>query len=128
LESTPLSQKEISEATGYSVPTVSKALNTLSSLGSVRRTRKPQARTALYYVEMHPVEMLSGGLARWILVAEMMRRRVAEIQRKVEEARGEDPQRAERLAKRLGELASFLPRMIEVMARAVEEVRRLTAS
>jgi len=50
------------------------------------------------------------------------------MRRTVEEARGEDPQRAERLARRLGELASFLPRMIEVMARAVEEMGRLTAS
>jgi len=128
LEARSLSQREISEATGYSVPTVSKALNTLTSLGSVRKARKPRARTTLYYVEMHPLEMLSGAVAKWMLIAEIMGRRVAEIQRKMEEVRGEDVERAQRLARRLTELASSLPRMLEVMERAMNELRRLTAS
>jgi len=37
-------------------------------------------------------------------------------------------ERAERLARRLTELASSLPRMLEIMERAMSELRRLTAS
>ncbi len=124
LEGKPISQKQISEKTGYSLPSVSKALNTLTSLGSVRKIRGSGARTMLYFVEMHPSEMMSGGLVKWILTAKAMERRVTQIQSRLGEYRAEDPERVERLKETLSKLGSSLPKMIQVIEKAVDELRR----
>lgn len=122
----PLSQKEISEKTGYSIPTISKILNTLASLGSVRKTKRPGTRTALYHVEMHPLDMVSGAFVRWVVVARTMEHRVAEIQRRIgNKAMIEDDERAEKLIMMLENLSSSLPKMIGIVENAINEARRL---
>lgn len=128
IENRPLSQKEIAEKTGYSISTVSKTLKTLLPLGSVRKMKEPEKRVTLYYVEMHPLEILSGTLTRWILTARSMGRRMAEIREELENVKPEDPERAERLLDMMSRFADPIPKMTEIMEKAVGDIQELIKS
>ena len=125
VENRPLSQKEIAERTGYSIPTVSKTLKTLLPLGSVRKAKKPGSRVMLYHVEMHPLEIFSGTLTRWVLTARAMARRMAEIREELEDAKSEDPEKVQKLLGVLGRFADPIPKMTEIMDKAIADIQRL---
>jgi len=125
IENRPLSQKEIAERTGYSIPTVSKTLRTLLPLGSVRKTKKPGSRVTLYHVEMHPLEIFSGTLTRWVLTARTMGRRMAEIREELGDAESEDPERVKKLLGVLGRFADPIPKITEIMEKAIVDIQRL---
>ena len=125
IENRSLSQKEIAERTGYSIPTVSKTLKTLLPLGSVRKTKKPGSRVTLYHVEMHPLEIFSGTLTRWVLTARTMARRMAEIREELEDAKSEDPEKVQKLLGVLGRFADPIPKMTEIMEKAIVDIQRL---
>ena len=124
VENIPLSQREIAEKTGYSIPTVSKTLKILLPLGSVRRMKKPGKRVTLYQVEMHPLEILSGTLTRWMLTARTMARRMSEIQEGLEKARSEDPERVQMLLRMLREFVDPIPEVTEIMEKAIEDIHK----
>lgn len=123
IEGVPLSQQELAEKTGYSIPTISKTLKTLTSLGSVRKTKQPGKRLTLYYADMHPPEMLSGALRNWVILARTIERRVTLISQKLENAKDENPDRAEKLRKILMEFTASIPKMIEIMERVIKGIR-----
>jgi len=125
VESRPLSQKEIAERTGYSIPTVSKTLKMLLPLGSVRKTKKPGSRVTFYHVEMHPLEIFSGTLTRWVLTARTMARRMAEIREELEDAESEDPERVQKLLRVLGRFVDPIPKITEIMEKAIADIQRL---
>ena len=116
----PLSQQEIAERTGYSIPTISKSLKTLLSLGSVRKARKTGKRTGLYYVEMHPSEILRGALMKWLSTAKTMQRIMLAIHEELEEVKDENPKRAGRLMKISTDFAVSIPRMTNAIEDAIK--------
>ena len=124
VENIPLSQREIAEKTGYSVPTVSKTLKMLLPLGSVRKIRQPGKRVTLYHVEMHPLEILGGTLTRWILTARTMAKRMSEIREELEKARSEDPVRAQMLLRMLREFVEPIPEVTGIMEKAIEDIQK----
>ena len=123
IEGIPLSQQELADKTGYSIPTISKTLKSLTSLGSVRRTKKPGKRLTLYYVDMRPPEMLSGALRSWVIMARTIERRVTTISQKLEKVKEENPDRAVKLRKILMEFTASIPKMIEIMERVMKGIR-----
>jgi DNA-binding transcriptional regulator GbsR (MarR family) len=123
IEGVPLSQQELAEKTGYSIPTISKTLKTLISLGSVRKTKQPGKRLTLYYADMRPPEMLSGALRSWVILARTIERRVTLIGQKLENAKDEDPDRAEKLRNIVMEFTASIPKMIEIMERVIKGIR-----
>ena len=125
VENRPLSQREISERTGYSIPTVSKTLKTLLPLGSVRKTKRPGSRVSLYHAEMHPLEIFSGTLTKWILTARTMARRMAQIREELEDAKPEDPERAQKLLDMLARFASPIPEITEIMEKAIGDIQSI---
>ncbi len=88
----------------------------------------PGSRLTLYSVELRPEELLTGGLMKWLSDAEKMRRRVSVILRELEKARAEDPARAEKLFNFLSRLNEFIPRMIEIMGKAVREIGEIPSA
>jgi len=124
VENIPLSQREIAEKTGYSIPTVSKTLKILLPLGSVRRIKEPGKRVTLYHVEMHPLEILSGTLTRWMLTARTMAWRMSEIREELEKARSEDPERVQMLLRMLREFVDPIPEVTEIMEKAIVDIHR----
>lgn len=125
IEGRPLSQQEIAKKTGYSIPTISKTLKVLVSLGSGRKTKEPGKRVTLYYVEMHPLEILSGALMKWILTAKNMERRISKICQELEKIKAENPERTEKLMKMLTKFTASIPKMIEIMEKAIEDMQEL---
>ena len=125
LDRRPLSQREIAERTGYSIPTVSKTLNLLVPLGSVRKMREPRKRVTLYHFEMHPLEIFSGTLARWVLTAKTMAWRMVEIREELEKAKPEDPERAQKLLDMIREFAEPIPTVTKIMEEAIESIQEL---
>jgi len=119
----PLSQGEIAERTGYSVPTISRALNTLVALGTGKKVGAPGSRLRRYQVDMRPQELMIRGLAKWLEDARAMRRRIGGILEEMESLGGEEAERAGRLRAFLTELSGSIPGMTEVIERAMREMR-----
>ena len=125
IEAIPMSQQELAEKTGYSIPTISKTLKVLVSLGSGRKRKKPGTRNIQYYVEMRPWELLSGALLKWINTAKVMEARTLELRQKVANLKLENPERAENLIRMLTNLITSIPKMIETMEKAIKEMQEL---
>lgn len=115
IEEAPLSQQDLSEKTGYSIPTISKTLKTLTSLGSVRKMKQPGKRLTLYCADVNPPDMLSGALRNWVVMARMIERRISNIEQKLEKAKEMNPNRAEKLRKILMEFTASIPKMINII-------------
>ena len=122
VERHPLSQGEIVERTGYSLPTISRALNTLVTLGTGKKTGTPGSRLRRYQVEMKPQDLMVRGLAKWMLDARTLYGRISSILRKVETLPEEEAERALNLKGFLINMHESLPRMIEIMERTLKEM------
>jgi DNA-binding transcriptional regulator GbsR (MarR family) len=122
VEGRPLSQKEIAEKTGYSLPTISRALNTIVALGTAKKTATPGSRLRRYRVEMRSEDLMVGGLANWLLVARTMRRRVSGVLDELGSLENEEAEKAENLKTFLTGLHDSLPRMIEIIQRAMTDM------
>jgi len=90
LRARPLSQKEIAEETGYSLPTVSRALNTLVTLGTGKKTGTPGSCLRRYQVDMRPQDLMVSGLAKWLADASSVHRRLSALLEEVESLRAEE--------------------------------------
>ena len=124
-ENKPISQQEIAEKTGYSVPTISKTLKTLVSLGSVRKMKKRGARIFLYYTAIHPLDMLSGALTKWIVTARTMSDRISDMYKELVEIKDEHSEQSIKLINMLREFSDSIPKMIEIMEKAVKDMHEI---
>ena len=127
IENRPLSQQEIAEKTGYSIPTVSKTLKLLYPLGSIRKLKKKKGRVIQYYVEMHPLDVLSGTLIKWTLTTKTMAQRMEAIREELEKVKSEDPDKAQKLLNMIGKLAEPIPKMLKIMENAIKEIQKTNA-
>jgi len=118
----PKSQREIAEETGYSLPTVSRALNTLVALGTGKKIGTPGSRLRRYHVEMRPQDLMVSGLTKWLTDARAMHRKLSAILEEVESLRGDEAEGAEALKAFLTEMCRSLPGIIGIMERAIGEI------
>lgn len=86
LSDVPLSQRELSDKTRFSVPAVSKTLDHLVALGAVRKSKKKGERTHYYSALAGPREMLLSGLAKWIDDQKIMRGELSTLKAKLKAA------------------------------------------
>ena len=119
-----LTQQDIREETGYSIPTISRTLNTLVSLGSVRKTSRPGSRLTYFSVNMKPHEIMSDGLKKWVYDARNMQQKVSTILEKINSDYRVTPE-SKRLLKFLTELHDNIPRMIDVIENSLVELAQL---
>ena len=122
VEGRPLSQKEVAEETGYSLPTVSRALNTLVTLGTGKKIGTPGSRLRRYEAEMRPQDLMVSGLVKWLADARSMHRRLSTLLEETESLRGEEAKRAQGLRAFLTEMCGVLPRMIGIMEKTIREI------
>jgi DNA-binding transcriptional regulator GbsR (MarR family) len=118
----PLSQREIADETGYSLPTVSRALNTLVTLGTGKKIATPGSRLRRYQVEMRPQDLMVSGLAKWLADARSVHRRLSALLEEVGSLRAEEAEGARGLKAFLTEMCRELPRMIGIMERTIKEM------
>ena len=86
LSDRPLSQKELSDKTQFSVPAVSKTLDHLVALGAARKSKKKGERTYYYSALAGPQEMLVAGLGKWIDDQKIMRDELSTLKAKLKAA------------------------------------------
>lgn len=122
VEGRPLSQNEIAEETGYSLPTISRALNTLVALGTGKKTGTPGSRLRRYRVEIKPQDLMISGLAKWLLDARNVHRRLSGMLEMVESLRGKEAEKAGNLRAFLTKMCESLPRIIEIVERTIKEI------
>ena len=72
---------------------------------------------------MRPTEILSGALRSWVILARTIERRVTLISQKLENAKAENPDRAEKLSKTVMEFTASIPKMIEVMEKVIKGIQ-----
>ena len=125
MENRPLYQQEIAEKTGYSIPTVSKTLKILYPLGSIRKLKKPRGRIIQYYVEMRPLDVLSGTLIKWTLTTKTMAQRMEAIREELEKAKSEDLDKAKKLLNMIEKLSDPIPKILKIMENAIKEIQKI---
>ena len=79
----PLSQRQLSEKTHFSVPAVSKTLDHLVTLGAVRKSKKLGERTYYYEGLANPRELFVAGLGKWIDDQKIMRNELSTLEGKL---------------------------------------------
>jgi DNA-binding transcriptional regulator GbsR (MarR family) len=82
----PLSQKELSEKTDFSVPAISKTLDQLVALGGVKKFKKKGERTYYYSALATPQQMGIAGLSKWVEDQKVMRRELSTLKAKLDSA------------------------------------------
>jgi DNA-binding transcriptional regulator GbsR (MarR family) len=118
----PLSQTEIVEETGYSLPTVSRALNTLVTLGTGKKTSTPGSRLRRYHVEARPQDLMVGGLTKWHADAENMYMRLSNMLEDVESLGEEEAKEAGAIKGFLTEMCGSLPKVIKIIEKAISDI------
>jgi len=123
----PLTQDEISSWTGYSISAVSRALDQLTSLGSVRRYKQAGNRSYLYELSMSMGSILIGALVQWITLARRSMGFIGSMiqtlsQLRVEELNEEQANEARKLRARLSELSSALTKAVPLFEKVVTEL------
>lgn len=79
----------------------------------------------MYYVETGPLEMLSGALMKWGVTANTMGQRMSEICQELEKVKDENPERAKKLMNIAMTFSISIPKMIEIMEKAIKDIREL---
>lgn len=82
----PLSQKELSEITNFSVPAISRTLDQLVALGGVKKFKKKGERTYYYSALATPQQMVVAGLSKWVEDQQTMRRELWMLKAKLDSA------------------------------------------
>lgn len=79
LSNTPQSQNSIALWSKYDISTVSRALDQMVRLGSVRRFKQPGVRNYVYEIGSTIADMIIGALESWLLVIEKMEQPIASM-------------------------------------------------
>lgn len=82
----PLSQKELSEKTDFSIPAISRTLEQLVALGGVKKFKKKGERTYYYSALATPQQMVVAGLSKWVEDQQVMRRELSMLKIKLDSA------------------------------------------
>ena len=79
----PLSQKELSDKTDFSVPAISKTLDQLVALGGVKKFKKKGERTYYYSTVATPQQMIIAALSKWVDDQKSMHRELSTLKSKL---------------------------------------------
>ena len=79
LASSPQSQQAIADWTGYSVSAVSRVLDQLEALGSVRRSKEPGSRCYNYQTGTSISSLFIGAIERWLTVVQRAETPIASL-------------------------------------------------
>jgi len=79
LASSPPSQQAIADSTGYSVSAISRVLDQLVALGSVRRFKEPGSRCYTYQTGTSISSLFIGAIERWLTVVQRAETPIASL-------------------------------------------------
>ncbi len=128
----PRSQKSIAQWTGYSISAVSRTLDQLVNLGSVRRFKEPGHRSYLYQIGTSMTSLFVSAIERWLIIAERVHEPIvslAESARRLDRSRLNESKITEvqLLAQQLEQLEKTLNQAIPIFKELVQQLRKLNS-
>ena len=129
LSQEPLTQKQISKNTNYSLAAVSQALKTLLQYNSIRRHKKPGERTTYYSSQSNFHQMIISGLLRWIETSKPLQESIKQAQKSVNvftPRNEEETREKEYLTKLLTDMENTINMLFTVFQKAIDELKSLT--
>jgi len=129
LEERELNQKELADLTSYSVSSVSRALDQMVRMGLVHKHKSPSGDYSVYHMSVDLGDLALSGLRAWVEQAEMNRRELEGLRKKLESARIRKGEMAEAshldgMLKRFDEKFQLV---LRVMREGIERLERLIA-
>ncbi len=133
MNQTPLTQEEMSSWTGYSISSISRALDQLTSLGSVRRYKQSGIRSYFYELSIPLGSILTGALAQWIALAQKSMGPIDSMTStlsnlRMDELDGKQAKEAKQLRIRLSELSISLTKAIPLLEKLMTELSEVNSS
>jgi DNA-binding transcriptional regulator GbsR (MarR family) len=127
---TPQSQHNIARWSKYSVSTVSRALDQMVSLGSVRRFKKPGIRSYVYEVGSTVADLIIGALENWLFMVEKTEQPIAKMSKKakkidISKMNEEAASECQRLSQLLIEMENTLNKVKPIFEETVHKLRSL---
>jgi DNA-binding transcriptional regulator GbsR (MarR family) len=130
LSDSPLNQQAIARWTGYSVSAISRVLEQLVALGSVRRSREPGSRSYNYQVGTSLSTLFVDAINRWSVVVERAETPIAELTQAaqrldVEGLKKDERAEARQMVRQLVQLGEMLRRIKALFEKLVAQLRTL---
>jgi len=125
MEGRELSQKELSSLTGYSVSSVSRTLNQMIALGIVQEHKDTSREYSVYRMSVDFVYIIIAGLDAFVRQAEMSKKEIAALRRRMEDLSFGREEKAEAnvLHARLKKIEDGMALFAEVVSGAIGELR-----
>ncbi|MBS7249873.1 MAG: winged helix-turn-helix transcriptional regulator [Candidatus Jordarchaeaceae archaeon] len=123
----PLTQKQISDKTNYSLAAVSQALKTLLQFNAIRRHKKPGERTTYYSSQSSFSQMIIAGLLKWIETSKQLQESIKQAQKMVQHfnpRNNEEIREKQYLAKLLTDMENTLNLLLQIFQKTTDELKR----
>lgn len=126
IEERELNQRELSDITGYSLSSVSRALDQMVRMGLVTKYKEPSRECFVYRMKTDFSDLAIGGLETWIRQAEIDKSEIENLRKKIENLtfREEEEAEAKHLYNVLKEIEKKMELLIEIIREDVEELRK----
>jgi len=123
LEERELSQKEISDLTGYSVGSVSKSLNHMGLLGLIRKRKDLSTNRYVYSMNVDFKDLAAGGLQAWVAGAEMSLDEIRRLRQKLGSIQVRGKKDAARLHARLKDIEDNTERLVGMIRGVIAQLK-----
>jgi len=129
LEERELSQKDVSDLSGYSVSSVSRTLDQMVRMGLVHKHKDASLRQFVYHMNVDYYDLAISGLETWMRQAEISINEMGSLRRKIEALRlaGEEKIEADCLHETLKDIEEKTGSILGIIKKDVEELRRSRA-
>ena len=126
LEGRELTQKEVSDLTGYSVSSASRTLDQMMRMGLVQRHKDPTQGSYVYRMSVNYLDLAAHGLMAWIHQAEESIQSLSSIREKMSstEIEEEEKEEFERVHNMMRDIEEKALTIIKIVKRGVEELKK----
>jgi len=127
LEGRELSQKEVSDLTGYSVSSVSRTLDQMLRMGIVHKHKDPSLNRFVYHMNIDFRDLAISGLETWIRHAEASKEEIKNLRLKVSILKSKEKEDAEinRLHTMLKDIEEKIESVLRLIKKDIEELKTL---
>ena len=126
MEGRELSQKEVSDLTGYSVTSVSRTLEQMVRMGLVHKHKGSSHRGFVYHMNIDYHDLAIGGLSTWMNQAKASIGEMRSLRLRIEnlEPQDRDSEEAERIGEMLKNIEEKTQSLLSIIGNAIEELKR----
>jgi len=123
LEGRELSQKEVSDLTGYSVSSVSRTLDQMYRMGIVHKHKDPALNSFVYHMNIDFRDLAIGSLEVWVRQAEESKEEIKNLRQKVNALKSKGEENAEiiRLYTMLKDIEEKMESLLDMIKRNIKK-------